>query len=174
MRPPFANNPGAFSECLKGARSGMHTASMGAKHPLQQGTKFASGGDGSTAARAYDRTCYTPRGALFSVLIDYVGQLAFAGFVDQIISANWFARVHPHVERSIVAETETAVWIVERKGAHAEIRQDRIDLIEARFPSFDIEVRKIGVVQARASAELDETSLCGLESVRVAIQAEQA
>src|SRR5690606_12035852 len=38
------------------------------------------------------------------------------------------SRIHPHVQRAIVQETETALGLIQLRGRHAEIQQDAVYL----------------------------------------------
>ena len=82
-------------------------------------------------------------------------------------------RIHAHVERTRLAEAETALGGVELEGAHAQVEQQRIGSV----PAFDGERRSQGGegagTETHPIAEAGEPLARDVESVRVAVDPQQ-
>ncbi len=58
---------------------------------------------------------------LLAVLIDNPRELGLGLLVDDVVGAQLLLAIHPHIERPVEPETETALRVVERETAHPEV-----------------------------------------------------
>src|SRR5579862_4133167 len=103
----------------------MHTAAaMRAKRALDQHAQLAGSLDTIFAARLDDSARDAARHPLFAVFAKDAGQLGFGLLIYNVVGAELGALIHPHVERTVMAEAEAARGIIERETAHAQIDED--------------------------------------------------
>ena len=73
------------------------------------------------------------RGRLFAELAENSRQLFFRIAVDDFRGGQFPARIHPHVERAVAHETETAIGIFQLARGNAEIEQGAADLRDSEL-----------------------------------------
>ena len=73
--------------------------------------------------------------------------------VDEIASANGFILVHPHVERTVELEAETAIRIVECETRHSQIGENRTDVTDPEIVENRVERGEIGMAERYAIAK---------------------
>jgi hypothetical protein len=64
------------------------------------------------------------RKAFFAQGTNHVSNLVGSGAREPLRGAGAVRRVHAHVERTVVLETEPAPGLVELRGRHAEVEQN--------------------------------------------------
>ena len=89
--------------------------------------------------------------------------------VDEIGCAVVPARVHPHVERSVMAERETALGFVELERGHAEIEGDAIGLADAVTGEQRLHLGEAAMHQREPAAETVGERAAARDRVFVAI-----
>jgi hypothetical protein len=106
-------------------------------------------------ARGHNCPCDAPRFGLFAIDVDHIGDFGFVRHIDEIRST--FARLaHPHVERAVFLEGETAFGLVDLHRRDANVEHDGIDLLHAAFGKPLVYFRKAGGVEVQGTA----TPLC--------------
>src|SRR5260221_1466388 len=116
------------TERLKSSRCRMYSAApVAAEHTLDQSTEFAGGFNRTAPAGLDDGARDAPRRMLFAIFMDDAREFGLGLLVDDVVGAQLLAPIHTHVERSVEAEAEPPIGVVERKAAHAKVGDDRAD-----------------------------------------------
>ena len=106
--------------------------------------------DGRLASRVDDGPGDPPREALLAELKDRVGQLLFARSRDQVGGRVAGAPVHPHVERFVALEAESAARLVELHRGDAEVGERAVDERHPEAVEHGVERAVVGVNQRHA------------------------
>src|SRR5579862_1892980 len=153
---------------LEGARRGMdgETLRRGAErlgHDLGQLRRACDRSGGGYCLRDAARLL------LLAVAEDHVGEHALARGVDEIGGA-LAVLAHAHVERTVGAEREAALRLVELEGRDAEIEDDAAGLL----PRDRIHRRERALRQREPALELRDQLLAARDGVGIAVDAEHA
>src|SRR6476659_8970853 len=75
----------------------------------------------------HDRARNASRGRFFAELTKDAGQFLFAVIVNDCRRCEGRLRIHPHVERTVPYQTETALRVFELPGRNAQIKKGASD-----------------------------------------------
>ena len=136
---------------LEGARRGMDLSD--APRPSTRSTivgKLARAGD---RARRDDRARDCLRPLLFAVVRRMSASSDFGSVLTRSARVLPAARVHPHVERAVMAEREAALGFVELERRDAEIERDAVGLADAVLREQSLHLGEAAMHQREPAAE---------------------
>src|SRR5690606_4574772 len=130
------------AQCLKGARCRV-LAGLASRNGVRDDLgETARRRDRGCEACGDDRARDALREALLAVIANDARELAFRRACDELRRSHSRARIHPHVERTVLYEAEAARGVVELRRGHTEIEQHAVnspepsalgdDLVQAR------------------------------------------
>jgi hypothetical protein len=114
------------------------------------------------------------RPPFFAEAPDQVRQLAFGELVDQLRRGHRVVGVHPHVERALAAEAESAGGIVELDGRDAKVEEHGVDPLEPMGAGDVVEVAEVAPNDRGRGFELAQPSSAPCHGRRVTVDGEQA
>ena len=112
------------------------------------------------------------RKPLFAVLKNRVGELAFTRPGHQIGGGVAAAPVHPHVERLVALEAESAARRVELHRRHAEIGERAVDDGNAEAIEHGVEGTEVGVHEIDPFAPRRQRLARAVERVEIAVESD--
>ena len=144
IRPPLFNNPGPIrsnrsnssGSSFTAIRSAMKVLVAGCKRPVLGTARNTTSARCSVLRMGRARTialATVPRPPLFAELIDQIGECFFVSVIDQIGRRHARGLIHAHVQRPIRHERKSSLRRRELIPAHTQVRQEPIQLLEARF-----------------------------------------
>ena len=136
---------------------------------LGEGERFAKG---RFLAQLHDLARDPARRRLFAELAKNARQLFFRVAVDHFGGRQFPARIHPHVERAVAHQAETAIGIFELARGNAEIEKRAADLRNPKLVEDAGGLAKIGPPQSHAAAKVRQASGRKLKRVRILIESE--
>jgi hypothetical protein len=126
------------------------------------------------AAAGFDDRASDPSGiALLAILENQVRELLLADLIEQISGRRPLRLIHPHVERLVATEAETAAFAVELHGRHAEVRKRTVDTGHTTIVENAPKLTVVGMHQLDAIAKSLEPLAGNLQRLGVTVQAEQ-
>ena len=105
----------------------MDLAVAAAKHRGDEVGQLAGALQGLVVAAGDDGAGDLAAELFFAVLPQHVGDLALVGARQPVGRAFARLRVHAHVQRSVLAETETALGDVELRGRHTQVEKHAVE-----------------------------------------------
>ena len=160
------------AQALEGPRRRMGAARLAPDDAGDEIRELLGRRDRCLAPGFDDGARHGARASLLAIVVDDVGEHALIGLVDELGRA-LAARLHPHVERPVIAEREAALGLVELHRGDADIEHDAV---ERRH------LEALGLFRQRTEARFgqgqppahrrDETGTAG-DRTRVAVEREQ-
>jgi hypothetical protein len=171
------------SKCHEGPGCGVDGAIVSASWREAGSDDFREpprGGDRRDASRVCNFSCDATAESFVGELVECVGDFGFRPGVDDFFGGEGCARVEPHVERAVDAESHSVAWVEDLIGGDPEIGEDSVDGMELELVEHLIELGEIGVeepdVDERGVGSIDEareTCAGEVEIAWVAIEADE-
>jgi len=123
--PQFIVNLDA--EGLKAAGSRMNPLAAPRHRAGDHGRQLGGRAEGLAHPHIAQATRNAPGVALFPVVAQAALDLVLFGVRQPVGNRFAAVRVHAHVERAVVLETESPLCLIELRGRHPEIKQDAVE-----------------------------------------------
>src|SRR5947207_15822566 len=128
------------------------TAPMTADNFLDRICERKSLAKGRVFAHLHELARDAPRGRFFAHFAEEAREIFLAVFVDDFGSGQLLARIHPHIQRPIALETETALGVFELSRRNAQIKDRAADLCQTELIEHGIGVAEIRLSKSDAIA----------------------
>src|SRR6266581_5171094 len=190
MKSDDCNAPASFESCCKNTQTFLKCAKL-VIHFHAQGLKSLRGWmtptvptddffDGAGERDGFaERGCLphfnnqardTTRSRLLPEFAKQAGQLFCAVFVNNSGSGELIPWIHPHIERAITRQAETALRIFELPGGDAQIEERTTDHADPKLVENFVHVAKIRLPHGDALAELCQLLGHMLDRIGILIQ----
>src|SRR3990167_6214589 len=98
-----------------------------------------------------------------------MGELIGGQRIDERFRGRATLRIHPHIERPLMRETETPVGPIQVKARGAEIRQDAVHLRTSQPQEEWLEVAVVVTLQMDQRLKLCETRASEVQRLKIPI-----
>ncbi len=89
---------------------------------------------------------------LLAVFLEHAGDFFGGRAGNELGSADAAGRVHAHIQRAVIHETETALWVVELRRRYAQVQQNAADLArQAKLLSLRAQLGKAALHNDKAA-----------------------